>query len=209
MLTLDEMVQASKNAIEAGFDGVELHGANGYLLEQFLNPTSNQRKDEYGGSIENRCRFVIEVAEAVVKAIGKEKTGIRLSPYGAFNDVFPFPETEEQYSYLAEKLNSIGLAYIHLVDHSSMGAPKVEPSTVKKIREKFKNTLILSGGYNKERAEKDLDSNAGDLIAFGKPFISNPDLVTRMQKDAALTPPSPETFYAADEKGYTDYAFLS
>lgn len=207
--TKEEFVLASENAVKAGFDGVELHAANGYLLEQFLNPGANQRTDEYGGSIENRCRFVIEVAEAVIAKIGKEKVGIRLSPYGAFNDLFPFPETEEEYSYLATKLNELGLVYIHLVDHSSMGAPKVEPSTVKKIRSNFKNTLILSGGYDRKRAEADLDSNAGDLIAFGKPFLANPDLVTRLEKNAALNPVDMATFYAADAKGYTDYPTLS
>ncbi len=203
-----EFVHASENAIKAGFDGVELHAANGYLLEQFLNPGSNQRTDEYGGSFENRCRFVIEVAKSVAEKIGKEKIGIRLSPYGAFNDVGPFPETEEEYSYLATKLNEIGLVYIHLVDHSSMGAPKVEPGTVKKIRENFKNTLILSGGYDRKRAESDLDSKAGDIIAFGKPFLANPDLVARLEKDIALASPDMSTFYSADEKGYTDYPML-
>jgi N-ethylmaleimide reductase len=206
--TKDEYVQSSRNAIEAGFDGVELHGANGYLLDQFLNPGSNQRKDEYGGSIENRCRFVIEVAESVSKVIGKEKTGIRLSPYGAANDLQPFEGTEEEYTYLAKKLNDLGLVYIHLVDHSSMGAPKVEPSTVKKIRDNFKNTLILSGGYNRERAENDLESGLANLIAFGKPFISNPDLVARLEHKVHLADFDKNTFYSAGEKGYTDYPFL-
>ena len=206
--TKQEFVHASENAIKAGFDGVELHAANGYLLEQFLNPGSNQRTDEYGGSFENRCRFVIEVAKAVAEKIGKEKTGIRLSPYGAFNDVGPFPGTEEEYAYLATELNKIGLVYIHLVDHSSMGAPKVEPSTVQKIRENFKNTIILSGGYDRKRAEADLDANAGSVIAFGKPFLANPDLVERLEKNAALASPDMSTFYSADEKGYTDYPVL-
>lgn len=203
-----EYVNASINAVKAGFDGVELHAANGYLLEQFLNPGANQRTDEYGGSSENRARFVIEVAKAVAEKIGKEKTGIRLSPYGAFNDVGPFPDTEEEYSYLATKLNEIGIVYVHLVDHSSMGAPKVEPSTVKKIRENFKNTLILSGGYDRARAEADLESKAGDLIAFGKPFLSNPDLVTRLEKNAPLAAPNMEALYTPDAKGYTDYPVM-
>ncbi|HNB98240.1 MAG TPA: alkene reductase [Leptospiraceae bacterium] len=206
--TKQEFVTASENAISAGFDGVELHGANGYLLDQFLNPGSNQRKDEYGGSIENRCRYVIEGAKEVSAKIGKEKVGIRLSPYGAFNDLFPFPETEEEYAYLASELNKLGIAYIHLVDHSSMGAPKVEPSTVKKIRSNFKNTLILSGGYDRKKAEADLDSNAGDLIAFGKPFLANPDLVVRLEKNAGLNQVDMSTFYSADSKGYTDYPTL-
>jgi N-ethylmaleimide reductase len=204
-----EYVQAAKNAVDAGFDGVELHGANGYLLDQYLNPAANRRTDTYGGSAENRCRFVLEVTAEVAKAIGKEKTGIRLSPYGATNDVGQFPETEEQYAYLAGKLNAVGIAYIHLVDHSSMGAPKVELSTVQKIRNNFENALILSGGYTRERAERDLASGMADLIAFGRGFLANPDFVSRMQNNADLNPPAMDTFYTPDAKGYTDYSFLS
>jgi len=200
-----EYVVAAQNAIEAGFDGVELHGANGYLLDQFLNPAANQRTDTYGGNVENRCRFVLEVAADVAKAIGKTKTGIRLSPYGAFNDVGPFPETEEEYAYLADKLNTIGIAYIHLVDHSSMGSPKVLLTTVQKIRGNFKNALILSGGYTKEKAEADVSSKMADLIAFGRGFLSNPDFVTRLQNNAVLNPIVTDTFYTSDAKGYTDY----
>ncbi|MCG6144090.1 alkene reductase [Leptospira bandrabouensis] len=207
--TIDEFVNASKNAIKAGFDGVELHAANGYLLEQFLHPSSNQRTDEYGGSIENRIRFIIEVAKAVSTAIGKDKTAIRLSPYGAFNDLFPFPETHEEYSLLAEKLNEIGIVYVHLVDHSSMGAPTVEPETVKNIRNAFKGTLILSGGYDVDRAEKDLTSGNADLVAFGKPFLANPDLVTRFQKNIPLVSFDQTTLYTPGEKGYTDYPMAS
>jgi N-ethylmaleimide reductase len=206
--TIKEFVDSSANAIKAGFDGVELHSANGYLLEQFLNPASNQRTDEYGGSPENRARFVIEVAKSVAEKIGKEKTAIRLSPYGAFNDVGPFPETEEEYTYLAKKLNEIGIVYIHLVDHSSMGAPQVEASTVKKIRENFNNTLILSGGYDRVRAESALDSNSCDLVAFGRPFLANPDFVSRLEKNESLNPIKMEFFYTADEVGYTDYPVL-
>ncbi|TGM37377.1 alkene reductase [Leptospira biflexa] len=207
--TIEEFVDASKNAIAAGFDGVELHAANGYLLEQFLHPSANQRTDEYGGSIENRIRFILEVAKAVSEAIGKEKTGIRLSPYGAFNDLFPFPETHDEYSLLAEKLNQIGLVYIHLVDHSSMGAPIVEPKTVSAIRNNFKGTLILSGGYDAIRAEKDLTSGNADLVAFGKPFLANPDLVTKFQKNSPLANFDETTLYTPGEKGYTDYPFSS
>lgn len=204
-----EFVQASLNAIEAGFDGVELHGANGYLIDQFLQPDSNNRTDQYGGNFENRTRFALEVTKAVADKIGKDKTGIRLSPYGAFNDVSPFAETETEYAYLASQLNEIGIAYIHLVDHSSMGAPKVEPSTVKKIRNNFKNSLILSGGYDRKKAETDLDSGSANLIAFGKAFLANPDLVSRLEKGAELNPPKMDFFYTADEKGYTDYPTLA
>jgi N-ethylmaleimide reductase len=204
----EEYVTASKNAIAAGFDGVELHGANGYLLEQFISPVSNQRTDNYGGSIENRCRFVIEVAESVASAIGKEKVGIRFSPYGVASDMPHYPEIDKTYSYLTKKINEIGLVYIHLVDHSAMGAPQVPASIKKTIRENFKGSLILSGGYDINRAEQDIENKSGDLIAFGRPFINNPDLVYRLQNGKPLsTELDMNTFYTPDAKGYTDYAF--
>ena len=204
--TKAEYISASKNAIEAGFDGVELHSANGYLLEEFLSPVSNVRTDNYGGSIENRCRFVIEVATEVAAAIGKNITGIRLSPYGVASDMPHYPEIEATYNYLSEKLNQLDIAYIHLVDHSAMGAPEV-PLTIKKlIRNNFKNTIILAGGYDLEHAETDIQSGLGDLIAFGRPFINNPDLVGRMENNWPLSETlNMDQFYSADEKGYTDY----
>lgn len=204
--TKAEFVQAARNATEAGFDGVELHGANGYLLEQFLAPNANQRTDNYGGSVENRARFVIEVAQEVSNAIGKDKTAIRLSPYGVFNDMPGYPEVDATYTYLAEQLNKIGIVYIHLVDHSAQGAPVV-PVTIKQaIRAKFKNTLILSGGYTADKAEVDLNAGAADLIAFGRPFISNPDLVDRIKHNHPLNNAwDLSTFYTPGEKGYTDY----
>ncbi len=204
--TKAEFVQASRNAIAAGFDGVELHAANGYLLEQFLAPNANQRTDKYGGSVENRARFVIEVAQEVSDAIGKDKTAIRLSPYGVFNDMPGYPEVDATYTYLAEQLNKVGIVYIHLVDHSSQGAPVV-PVTIKQaIRAKFKNTLILSGGYTADKAEVDLNAGAADLIAFGRPFISNPDLVDRIKHNHPLNNAwDVSTFYTPGKKGYTDY----
>lgn len=208
--TKAEYVQAAKNAVAAGFDGVELHGANGYLLEQFLSPHSNRRTDSYGGSVENRASFVLEVAQEVSNAIGKEKTAIRLSPYGVFNDMPHYPEIDATYSYLAEQLSNIGIVYIHLVDHSSQGAPVVPQAIKETIRKKFKNTLILSGGYTAERAEADLQSGAADLVAFGKPFISNPDLVERFKKGSSLNDKlDVSTFYTPGEKGYTDYPVLA
>jgi N-ethylmaleimide reductase len=204
--TKAEFVIAAKNAIEAGFDGVELHSANGYLLEQFLSPISNIRTDNYGGSIENRCRFVLEVASAVAEAIGKEKVGIRLSPYGVASDMPHYPEIDATYKYLSEQLNHLGIAYVHVVDHSAMGAPAVPLELKKLIRKNFKNTIILSGGYEKERAESDLQSGLGDLVAFGRPFINNPDLVDRMQNNLPLSEGlNMDQFYTADEIGYTDY----
>lgn len=208
MMTTAEYVNAATNAVKAGFDGVELHGANGYLLEQFIRPNSNVRTDQYGGSIESRARFVLEVAEAVVAAIGKDKVGIRLSPYGVFNDMPLYPEMEADYTYLAGKLNALGLAYIHLVDHSSQGAPTVPDSIKATFRKTFKQALILSGGYDVARAEADLAAGRADLIAFGKPILANPDLVERWKAGAALNAPDMATFYTPGAKGYTDYPVL-
>ena len=205
---IDEFAQAAKNAVTAGFDGVELHGANGYLLEQFIRPNSNQRTDRYGGSIENRARFVLEVADAAIKAIGKDRVGIRLSPFGVFNDMPLYDAMEADYSYLAQQLNVRGLVYIHLVDHSSMGAPKVPDSMKTTFRNVFKGKLILSGGYDAARAESDLAAGRCDLIAVGKPFLANPDLVTRWKTGAAVNEVDMNTFYTPGEKGYTDYPAL-
>jgi len=204
--TKNEYITAAKNAIEAGFDGVELHAANGYLLEQFLSPISNIRTDNYGGNIENRCRYVLEVVTAVAVAIGKGKTAIRLSPYGVASDMPIYPEINETYKYLSEKLNSLGIVYIHLVDHSSMGAPEVPLEIKKLIRNTFLNTIILTGGYHLESAEAEIQSELCDLIGFGKPFINNPDLVKRFENDWPLSENlKMDLFYTADEKGYTDY----
>lgn len=208
--TRQEFITAAKNAIEAGFDGVELHGANGYLLEQFLSPISNVRTDEYGGSIENRCRFVIEVAQGVADAIGAGKTGIRLSPYGVASDMPHYPEIDAEYTYLAKQLDKIGIAYIHIVDHSAMGAPAVPLDIKKAIRDNFKNTIILAGGYNIEKAEADIESGLGNLAAFGKPFINNPDLVERFNHNWPLSQElKTDLFYAAGETGYVDYPIYS
>lgn len=203
--TRTEFVSAAKNSLAAGFDGVELHGANGYLLEQFIRPNSNTRTDGYGGPIGNRARFVLETAESVAGAIGKERVGIRLSPYGVFNDMPLYDDMGSDYTYLAEKLNALGLLYIHLVDHSAMGAPEV-PDRIKTVfRKQFAGTLILSGGYDAARAEKDLDAGKGDLIAVGRPFLANPDLVERWKTGASLNDPDMDTFYTAGPEGYTDY----
>lgn len=206
---VDEYVQAAKNAVAAGFDGVELHGANGYLLEQFIRPSSNQRTDQYGGPIENRARFPLEVVDAVIKAIGKDKVGIRLSPYGVFNDMPLYDAMDADYTYLAQQLNARGLVYVHLVDHSPMGAPKVPDSIKQMFRNVYKGNLILSGGYDAKRAEKDLAENKCDLIAVGRGFLANPDLVARWKTGAVENAVDMDTFYTPGPKGYTDYPTLA
>ncbi|MDQ2084270.1 alkene reductase [Xanthobacteraceae bacterium Astr-EGSB] len=207
--TIAEYATAAKNAVAAGFDGVELHGANGYLLEQFIRPNSNQRTDGYGGAIQNRARFVLEVADAAISAIGADRVGIRLSPFGVFNDMPLYAEMEADYAYLAGKLNAAGLVYIHLVDHSASGAPEVPASVKDMFRKTFRRTLILSGGYDAARAERDLAAGRCDLVAFGKAFLANPDLVRRWQTGAPLNAPDPNTFYTPGPKGYTDYPALA
>ncbi len=201
-----EFADAAANAVEnAGMDGVELHGANGYLIDQFLNTASNQRTDKWGGSVENRARFALAVVSAVVSRIGKERTGIRLSPYGAFNDMRPDGEMDALYLYLTEKLSATGIAYIHVVDHSSLGAPAPNRELVAAMRDKFANTFILSGGYDAERAEMDLQRHRGDLVAFGRPFIANPNLVTAFREKAGLNQPNFDLFYTPGPEGYVDY----
>jgi N-ethylmaleimide reductase len=204
--TKQEYITAAVNAIKAEFDGIELHGANGYLLEQFLSPVSNIRNDNYGGSIENRCRFVLEVIGGAVEAIGKERIGIRLSPYGVASDMPHYPEIDNTYKYLSEQLNRMGLLYIHIVDHSSMGAPEVPIEIKIAIRKRFQGTIILSGGYTNERAEIELQGGIANLIAFGRPFINNPDLVERFVNGWPLSKElDMNTFYSPGEKGYADY----
>ena len=205
----DEYVQAAKNAIAAGFDGVELHGANGYLLEQFLSPQTNQRDDGYGGSIEKRRRFVVEVARSVAGAIGGGRVGIRLSPYGVNAGMKPYPEVEETYRALVRELEPTGIEYIHIVDHSAMGAPPVPESLKQALREAWPRTVVLCGGFDREKAEAALSEGRADLVAFGRPFISNPDFVHRIEKGLPLASPDFATFYTPGPKGYSDYPTAS
>jgi N-ethylmaleimide reductase len=206
--TIAEYARAATNGVAAGFDGIELHGANGYLIEQFFRPNSNLRSDSYGGSLENRARFMLEVVDAVNGAIGGERVGIRLSPFGVFNDMPLYAEMEEEYAWLANQLNRSAPGYIHLVDHSSMGTPVVPDSIKATFRKVFKGVLILSGGYNAERAESDLAEGKCDLVSFGRAFLANPDLVERWKTGAALNAPDMDAFYSLGPKGYTDYPVL-
>ena len=203
--SIAEYAASATLAVQAGFDGVELHAANGYLIDQFLNTASNQRNDRWGGSVENRIRFAVEVAKATIAAIGAERVGMRISPYGVFNGQVPDAEMDELYLRLVDALNALGLLYIHVVDHSAMGAPEVSPVLKAKIRAAFKGKYILSGGYDVARANADLDEQRGDLVAFGRPFISNPDLVAKLKSGQALVAPDFGTFYTPGDKGYTDY----
>jgi len=204
--TIEEYAHSAGLAMEAGFDGVEIHGANGYLVDQFLNTASNHRTDQWGGHLANRIRFAVEVTKAVAKKIGAQKVGIRLSPFGAFNGMQKDSHMEDTFERLAQELQKIGILYIHIVDHSSQGAPEVPPSVKKKIRDNFKGTVILSGGYDAKRAEHDLSEKKGDLFAFGRPFISNPHLVSKLKHKTPLVKADDKTFYTPGEQGYTDYA---
>jgi N-ethylmaleimide reductase len=207
--SIDEFAQACRLAMQAGFDGVELHAANGYLIEQFLNANVNQRTDGWGGSIEGRNRFALEVARACAAAIGADRVGIRLSPHGAFNATGTFPEVDAQVEALVAGLSSLGLLYVHLLDHSAMGAPAVPAALKRRLRETFQGPFILAGGFDASTAEAALQAGQADLIAFGRPFLANPDLVQRMQAGAALNALDMATLYTADAKGYTDYPTLA
>lgn len=203
---IDGFVTAARNAVEAGFDGVELHGANGYLLEQFLNPHINNRTDEYGGSIENRTRLILEIVEKTAGVIGKEKVGIRFSPYSTSGDLPAYDpeEVHQTYSYLAGKLNETGIAYIHISAN-----PGIPLRTYDAIRSGFSNTIILCNGLTPETAEVKLKEGFADLVAFGRNFLANPDLVKRIEKGAVLNQPDYNTLYSPGEAGYTDYPVLN
>ncbi len=200
--------QAAQNALAAGFDGVEIHSANGYLPDQFLRDGSNQRTDAYGGSPENRARFLLEITDAVTAVWGADRVGIRLSPSGTFNDMSD-SDPESIFIYLLGQLNRFGLAYLHIVDALESdirhGAKVVDLAV---LRQAYKGNIIVCGGYDLEQAERALAQNLADAVAFGQLYIANPDLVERFRQNAALNMPDPTTFYGGSEKGYTDYPFL-
>lgn len=205
---IDEHALAAKYALEAGFDGVELHGGNGYLIEQFLNANVNERNDDYGGSSLARNRFAIEVAHATVAAIGPERVGFRLSPHGTFNATGGYPDVETQYLGLIREFSAMRLVYLHLIDPWDAASPGTPNGFVQAIRDAFSGALMLSGTYTREQAEAELASGRGDLIALGRPFIANPDLVERFLSGATLNAADCSTFYTPGAKGYIDYPEL-
>ncbi|MBK7587004.1 MAG: alkene reductase [Bacteroidetes bacterium] len=202
--TIHEFVTASQNAIKSGFDGVEIHGANGYLIEQFLNNKTNIRTDAYGGTLENRAKFLLTLVEKVGNAIGFDKVGVRLSPYNQFNSMPLYDDIADMYSYLAIGLNKLNIAYLHIIDYAALGSEEGK-KLLKDIRTQFSNLLIRNGGYNKERAEHLIDSHEADMISFGSAYIANPDLVNRIENNAEWARPDSNTFYTADAVGFTDY----
>ena len=202
--------QGAKNALKAGFDGVEIHGANGYLIEQFLQSHTNLRTDQYGGSIENRTRFLMEVTKAVVEVWGADRVGVRLSPYGVANGSGE-PDPMPLYSHAIKQLDPLGLAYLHFIEPRSSGAGRAEvnhqnvPSAMVLFRPLWSGVLITAGGFTGEAANAAIADGHADAIAFGRIFISNPDLPRRLQRGYPLTPYNRATFYGGDAAGYTDY----
>ncbi|XP_043704509.1 putative 12-oxophytodienoate reductase 11 [Telopea speciosissima] len=207
---VNDFRMAARNAIEAGFDGVEVHGAHGYLLDQFLKDKVNDRTDKYGGTLENRCRFPLEVVEAVVDEIGADKVGMRLSPFANYSDAGD-SNPEALGLYMAESLNKYGILYCHMVEPrmKTLGEKSETLHSLLPMRKAFNGTFITVGGYDKEDGDKAVATNYADLVAYGRVFIANPDLPRRFELNAPLNKYNRETFYAPDPVlGYTDYPFL-
>ncbi len=207
---VEDYAQAAQNAIKAGFDGVEIHGANGYLIDQFLKDSTNKRSDKYGGGLKNRIRFAIEVIEAVVKAIGADKTGIRFSPAGR-NQGISDSNPKETFGYLLEQLNEFNLAYVHLMEpmNDVSNLENYPTEVTKYFREIYNGTIITNVAYDQQSGNDAIEDGIADLVAYGRPFIANPDLPARFAANAELNEPDKSTFYGGDEKGYTDYPFMS
>jgi N-ethylmaleimide reductase len=199
--------RAAANAREAGFDGVEIHGANGYLLDQFAKDGANKRTDAYGGSIENRAKLMLEVSKAVVGEIGAERTGIRISPVTPSNDIAD-SNPQPLFDYIVDRLNALKLVYIHVIEGATGGPRDIAPFDYASLRKRFSGAYVANNGYDLALATKVLADGAADLIAFGKPFISNPDLVERLKRGAPLNEWDKNTFYGGGAKGYTDYPTL-
>ncbi|MBS1154670.1 MAG: alkene reductase [Proteobacteria bacterium] len=204
---IDDYVRAAKRSLRAGFDLVEIHAANGYLLDQFLSPNSNQRIDQYGGSQENRARLLLEIVDEIAQAIGANRIGIRLSPGGVFNDM-NHPQSETMTLYLAKELAQRGVAYLHIAEPDWAGGQTLSAEFRRDLRLAFPGRLIYCGGYTAEKAEAVIAAGIADAIAFGRLFLANPDLPERFRRNAPLNTPDQDTFYGGGEKGYTDYPSL-
>jgi len=207
---IDQFRQGAENALAANFDGVEIHGANGYLVDQFLRDGTNQRTDQYGGTIENRARFLLEVTKEVVNVLGQGRVGVRISPGNPFNDIYD-SNSELLYSHVAEGLNRFPLAYLHVVEidlaNPTDFSASLNPLT-QKLRVIYKGVYMTNGGYDRDRAERMLETRDADLVSFGRLYLANPDLPERFMKNAPLNEPDEASFYGGDESGYTDYPFL-
>ncbi|MFC9293886.1 alkene reductase [Streptomyces sp. NPDC057011] len=203
-LTTD-FADAAARAVQAGFDGVELHGAHGFLFEQFLNPHVNDRTDRYGGSVENRARFLLEALDALIDRIGAQRVAVRLSPFTLASGLPADDQAEAMYAYLAPELARRHLAYVHLSDLRLGGAADIPEDFLKTFRAAYDGTILLAGGLDQTRAEELIASDLIDLAVFGRPFIANPDLVERMRHNLPLATPDPDTFYGGGTEGYTDY----
>jgi N-ethylmaleimide reductase len=202
---VDQYRQAAKRAVEAGFDGVEVHAANGYLLDQFLRDGTNHRDDRYGGSLENRSRLLLEILSAVLENWEPVQVGVRISPENAFNDIHD-SAPQSTFNFVASALSGKGLGYLHVVEGDLVsGARSLD---YRQIRDHFDGYYLANGGYDRARGQAALASGAADLVSYGKLFIANPDLVQRFRSDATLNTPDEDTFYGGDEKGYTDYPAL-
>jgi N-ethylmaleimide reductase len=200
-----DFVRAARLAMDAKFDGVEIHGANGYLFEQFINSSANDRTDEYGGSIDNRLRFLLETVDAMTSAIGGKHVGVRISPFGRLSDMTSFPDEAETWLALAQEFSERTLAYVHLSDQLTLGATRIPAGFPQTFRQNFTGTLMAAGGFNKETGEAALQSGELDLVAIGRPFIANPDLVERFKNDWPLTADDKASYYGLTERGYTDF----
>ncbi|WP_166924791.1 alkene reductase [Flavobacterium poyangense] len=207
--TIEDFAQGAKNAIEAGFDGVEIHGANGYLIDQFLRNNSNVRTDQYGGTIQNRIRFLLEITEAVVSEVGKDKVGVRVSPFIKFKDMDD-PQILDTIMTAADRLNDLGIAYLHLSEADWGDAPEIPRDFRIKLRKTFSNTIIATGNKTPETAEQLLESNLVDIVGFGRSFLANPDYPNRVLIEASLNQITDNhtLFGGGDKRGYTDYPFM-
>ena len=202
---VDQYRQAARRARDAGFDGVEIHAANGYLLDQFLRDGTNHRDDSYGGSLENRCRLLLEIVAAVLESWDPARVGVRISPENSYNDIHD-SDPQTTFNFVARSLSGRGLGYLHVVEGDMMsGEGRLD---YRQIRDCFDGLYMANNAYDKARGQAAIGDGSADMISYGKPYIANPDLVERFRTDADLNTPDPDTFYGGDETGYTDYPAL-